>query len=554
MADLLPWLRLIGQRRGRLWVGALLIALTIIAGLGLLALSGWFITASAVTGLAFAAGSRVAFDIYLPGGGIRTFALVRTVGRYAERVYNHETVLRLLADLRVSLFRSLARESVMARARQPGASWLSRLTNDLDSLDTLYLRLIAPTGLAIAITSALVVVSGWLYGLQAATVTGVMLAGALILATWGVFQATVRLTRQRVDQLESLRGMTLEHLEGQAELTAASARDEHSRRLLRDAHTSSEDQARVDQRIGWFGAGSSFLMYSAAVAALFTSIGRFQADEISGPVLALLPLAILGLNEVYATLPEAFGRLGGTLAAAHRLNRDIAPRGEPTTCARPPKNGSAPLPDAVLSFRNAGFQHPGLPPVLVGLDLEVKPGERVGLTGRSGCGKSSLADMAAGLAEPTHGKLFRNGYGLQDGNEQWLANVSYLTQSTQLFDDTLRNNLLLADPDATEHDLWNVLDTVCLGDLVKRLPQELDTWLGAYGRQLSGGEARRVALARALLKPADVIVLDEPFTGLDASTRQTVIANLSLRLRGKTLLAFAHAPDALPEVDRVVEL
>jgi ATP-binding cassette subfamily C protein CydC len=132
--------------------------------------------------------------------------------------------------------------------------------------------------------------------------------------------------------------------------------------------------------------------------------------------------------------------------------------------------------------------------------------------------------------------------------------VTYLTQATHLFDDTLRNNLLIADPRASDQQLISMLETVALTDLLDELPEGLDTWLGAYGKQVSGGEARRIALARALLRNTGLIVLDEPFTGLDEATRALVRDRMSARLVGKTVICFAHSPEALTRVDTVVTL
>jgi ATP-binding cassette subfamily C protein CydC len=566
MGELLPWLRLIGRRKGRLLAGVLLLALTLLAGLGLLALSGWFITASAITGLLFAAGSAVAFDVYVPGGGIRLFAITRTVARYGERVYNHETVLRLLADVRVRLFRGLSAKTVAARSRKRSADWLSRLTSDLDSLDSLYLRLIAPTALALLITSGLVLILTRFYSGITGLVVGALLFLALVLATCAVYSRTRKLSQRRVDKLEQLRGLAIEHLEGQAELTAAGEARRNQHRLLAVASDMSDEQAQIDQRIGWHAAASGFLMHASAVAGLWLGIALLQSGEISGPVLALLPLALQGLNEIYSGLPEAFGRLGGTISAAERLNRDMADDSPDVarqeTSSKPLNQACAnahldpqSIPQAAIKWQEASYNHTGLPAIVRNWSLHIRPGERIGIVGRSGTGKSTLADMAAGLVEPSSGYCWRGGEaGHHPRWSAWLAQISYLPQTTTLLDDTLRNNLLVGLPEATEADLWQVLEMVGLTELVKSLPMSLDTWLGNYGQQVSGGEARRIALARTLLKPAGLIILDEPFTGLDADTREQVRAGVSRVLEGKTLLAFGHSVDALPAVDRISDI
>ena len=152
MRELKPWLELILKRPGRLVVGGFLILATLLSGIALLAVSGWFLTKTALVGLLLAAGVAATINLYVPGGAIRFFAVSRTVFRYLERVYNHDTVLRLLTDIRVNLFSRLSRATRVRRGELSGAQWLSRLTSDVDALDTLYLRLIAPTALAGLVT------------------------------------------------------------------------------------------------------------------------------------------------------------------------------------------------------------------------------------------------------------------------------------------------------------------------------------------------------------------------------------------------------------------
>jgi len=186
-------------------------------------------------------------------------------------------------------------------------------------------------------------------------------------------------------------------------------------------------------------------------------------------------------------------------------------------------------------------KHAGYAPLFTRFNLEIEDGKRIGILGHSGSGKSSLADVLAGLLPVAQGSLARR-------------DCVYLTQKTVLFEDTLRANLLLGSPEASETELWSMLEQMELAERFATEPDQLDTWLGSAGSRLSGGEARRVALARVLLNPAPLVILDEPFTGLDAETRSRIAKRMESLLEGKTVVSLAHGSDALPGTDRVIYL
>ena len=536
MRELKPWLELILNRPGRLVVGGFLILATLLSGIALLAVSGWFLTKTALVGLLLAAGVAATINLYVPGGAIRFFAVSRTVFRYLERVYNHDTVLRLLTDIRVNLFSRLSRATRVRRGELSGAQWLSRLTSDVDALDTLYLRLIAPTALAGLVTVLVLVLAAILFDVGTAVLVGLLLVIALAVATVGVYLRAWQLAARQSDRQEELRTAVIEHIEGFSELTAAGRTGKHAAWLMRQAHQVTSEQAKTDTRVGWHLAGTHLLVNLSAVLALWAGFALFQAGTLSGPVLVLLPIALLGLAEVYAMLPDAFGKLGATIASAARLNRDCREE------ERQAVNEKHELPpETALLADNVTVKHAGYAPLFTRFNLEIEDGKRIGILGHSGSGKSSLADVLAGLLPVAQGSLARR-------------DCVYLTQKTVLFEDTLRANLLLGSPEASETELWSMLEQMELAERFATEPDQLDTWLGSAGSRLSGGEARRVALARVLLNPAPLVILDEPFTGLDAETRSRIAKRMESLLEGKTVVSLAHGSDALPGTDRVIYL
>ncbi|MBE0484874.1 thiol reductant ABC exporter subunit CydC [Marinobacter sp.] len=529
MHELRPWLKLISLRRGRLIVGALLLLATLLSGISLLALSGWFLTETALVGLLLAAGAQAYINLYVPGGGIRFFAVSRTVSRYLERIYNHNTVLQLLTDIRVALFDRMAVAGQRERGGKTGAQWLSRLTADVDALDTLYLRVIAPTALA-AVVSLILVVATWIvFSGTVALFLLSLLTLAIYVASRRVYLQTQAMSGQLSDQYEALRGDVIEHLEGYAELSAAGRTGKHAGRLMRQARAISRTQARVDSHAGWHQSVSHLLVNLAVVLALWSGAELFHQGQLTGPLMVLLPVALLGLIEVYSTLPDAFAKLGATVAAAGRLNEEISPN---------PDHNNRQLagPDSMagnaLVVRDISVGYSGHAPIFSHYSLTVAQGERLGIVGASGAGKSTLADAIAGLISSQSGTITT-------------LPCAYLTQRTVIFEDTVKANLLMGNSSATDGDLWRILELVELAERFAREADGLDTWLGSAGNRLSGGEARRLVLARVLLTPAALVVLDEPFTGVDKQTRERITPQLNHWLEGRAVICLGHGPEAL---------
>ncbi|WP_136246543.1 thiol reductant ABC exporter subunit CydC [Halomonas borealis] len=547
-ATLAPWLRLLGRRRNRLLAGAGLMALALASALGLLALSGWFIAATGLAGIALAAGGAMTLDVYVPGGGIRGFAVTRTAARYAERLYNHDTVLRLLADLRGRMFAVLAGLDGQTLSRRRASDWLNRLTADIDTLDSLFLRLLAPA--AVALLAILALAGGLAIGSPAAGLTvGGLLGAAWAWLTLGQARLGLAASRRRVDELERLRGRLIEQLQGLAELEAYGGLAAARRRL-----EAIEEALYADQRrLGHFAALGTALAGLAVglgwLSALWLAALAWQAGAVSGPVMVMMPLAVMAMSEALGALPMAFTQFGATLAAAERLNT--------LDGARRDAGGAASLPAGAprLVVEDLSLRYPeALTAVFDGFSLTLAPGERLAVHGVSGSGKSSLAALATGQLAPGRGVVSLAGLPIEAIAPEALAeHVACLTQHTELFDDSLAANLRLGAPGADDARLWAVLEIVELGDWAEALPGGLATRVGEGGRRLSGGQARRVALARLLLRDPGLVILDEPFAGLDSALAGRLAPRLDAWLEGRSVLYLVHEraeQTALPGVDR----
>jgi ATP-binding cassette, subfamily C, bacterial CydC len=547
MKDRLGILPLLGHRRWWLAGGVLLMFLSLATGAILLSLSGWFITASALAGL----GLIAALEIFTPGAGIQLAAISRTVSRYLERLVTHEATFRLLADLRLRLFkRLLALDEGQLRGLQRGDT-LNRLTADVDTLDHLFLGVIGPGASAFLLT----LLAGLLAGGLVDPWLAVMVFGLLL----GVNPVVAELTRRRgraasralVTALPEVRRHASDNLEALQDVVAFDLGDREKRMLEdRSAHVIGL-QERLQKLDAIAQALVTLTGFVGVWLALVLGIGLLRADVISGPVLGLLVLGVLALGEAWQVLPAAWRRLEQCRGAAQRLGETMD-----RTPLLPEAETRLPPAGQRLELRGVSFRYrDDLPPVLDDFDLDIAPGERVALVGPSGAGKTTLAMLLMRQLDPDAGTVRLDGVDLRRLDQELLRrHIGLLAQRPVLFRDTLAANLRLASPEATDAMLFRALETAGLADFAAGLEDGPETWIDEAASNLSGGEARRMALARLVLADCPIVILDEPTTGLDAGTARAIAATLDAWLAGRTVIMITHDPALLPPHDRVVQV
>lgn len=536
--DLHPVLALfIASHKNKLLIGALLAAVTVLSGMALLGLSGWFITATAIAGLNVSIAFM--FDVFMPSAGIRLLALGRTASRYGERLVTHDATLAVLAALRERLFIGWAQPEAARRLLARPAQLLFRLTGDIDALDSLYLRILVPVG------SALVAALATGIALSFVDVyLGLAIAVWLIVTGLGIAYVVARnagrTARCRSYGIEALRARSIDLVAGQTELIMAGRLDAQKASLL----AADEYLARADDALNKLdaqaGAAYSVVGMLTLVATLIAVAVLMENGAIGTPVAALALLLVLTATEPFSALRRGALELGRTVLAARRLNPRLQAAVSPT--ATPP---SVPFlsQDLILTLRDvrahpAGQDATGAS-VLHDISLTIAKNERVALIGASGAGKSTLMAVIAGELA------------VQSGTLQVAAH-SLLTQRTELFQDSLRDNLRLADASADDVRLWEVLQTAGLADDVAKMPNGLDTRLGEGGLGLSGGQLRRLALARLLLRDVPLWLLDEPTEGLDPQTARDVLQKLDKLATGRSLLLATHVRREAALADRLV--
>lgn len=528
--------------RLRFGLGLLLGLVTLLAALTLLALSGWFISAAALAGLSAVAAAQ--FDIFRPGALIRASAVLRTAGRYGERLASHDAVLRLLSGLRSQSYRRLLPRLPLPRLGS--GELLERVVADIDTLDELPLRLLAPVVWAALV---LLAVLGLLYWQSPALMLRALpwlLLGALVLplvlarVAGHLGRRQRRLAGERREALvEALQGMISLHLHGawQRRQQALEAVD----RKVMDAQFRQALAAALGQAV------LVALLGGAVWSILRGGLSLVQA----GPFLTMAVLAVLGLQEALAPLPAAFQAAAQGRAALSRLNElgDVPP------AVTFPEQGPAPSATPELVVEELTFRYPGRLQGLEGISLHLPYGQMLALQGESGSGKTTLARLLVRLQTPSSGRILLDGRPIEDYDEPTLRRtLHYVEQQPYLFNASIADNLRLARPEADDAALWQALAAVQLDALVRGLPHGLATLIGEYGTGLSGGQARRLALARAVLAAAPITILDEPFEGLDQPTAEAVMAGLARALAGRSLILISHRPVGMEYMDRVLRL
>ncbi|APZ42486.1 thiol reductant ABC exporter subunit CydC [Acidihalobacter ferrooxydans] len=544
MKDLLRLLGLFRPYAGWIVAGTALSIIVMLANIGLLALSGWFIAAMALSGL----GNQM-INYFTPAAGIRGLAILRFSGRYIERLVTHEATFRLLSQLRVWFYDHLEPLAPARLQYYRGGDLLSRIRADIDTLDNFYLRVLAPT-IAAAISIALAIGFMALFSVHVALLN---LAG-LLLAGVGLPLLAQRLGRapgaQAVQMRSELRSTVADTVRGMGELRIYQAGARQGERIAQLSGALITPQRRQAHINGLSTALTGLITQLSMWLAIIIAIPLVAQHHISGPVLAMIALFVLASFETISALPLAFQTLGETLAAARRIFEivDTPPAvTEPDTDAATPAHFDLKLSGLRMRYADDAAW------ALDGIDLHVPAGDRLGIVGATGSGKSSLLNVLLRFWDYQDGDIRIGDTPLRalrgETVRGWCAVVA---QQTHLFNTSIRQNLLLARPEATEEDLLNALRQAHIDDEIMAMPEGLDTFVGETGTRLSGGQARRVSIARALLKDAPILLLDEPTEGLDAASEHAVLEALETLMQGRTTVLITHRPQALRYVDDIV--
>ncbi|MCX4653711.1 thiol reductant ABC exporter subunit CydD [Streptomyces microflavus] len=533
-----------GAQRGQLALALLLGSLAVGSAVGLMAVSGWLISR--------ASEQPPVLYLMMAVTATRAFGIGRAVFRYAERLVSHDAVLKLLAELRVAVYRGLERVAPAGLRTVRRGDLLSRLVADVDALQDYWLRWLLPAGTALTVSVAAAGFTGWLL-----PEAGVVLAVGLLVAGVGVPLVSGAFARRTERQLAPARAAlatrVTDLLGGTAELTVAGALP------ARQAHMRAADGllTRIASRAATataLGSGLSALVCGlTVVAAALVAVPAVNDGRLAGVALAVVVLTPLAAFEAVAGLPLAVQYRQRVLRSAERVYEVLdapVPVREPAAPADAP---SSPFPLEVrgLSARYPGAHHDALR----SLDLTLVPGRRIAVVGPSGSGKTTLAQVLLRFLDASSGTYSIGGVEADalDGDTV-RRSVGLCAQDAHVFDSSIRENLRLARTGASDAELYDALSRARLLEWVRSLPEGLDTPVGEHGARLSGGQRQRLALARALLADFPVLVLDEPAEHLDLATADALTADLLAATEGRTTVLITHRLAGVEAVDEVLVL
>lgn len=530
--------------------GRVRFAVAIVAGagaagcaVGLMAVSAWLISRAAL--------HPPVLHLMVAIVAVRAFGIGRGVLRYAERLAGHDAALRALGRTREKVFAHLAEIAPAGLAGFRRADLATRLAADVDAVLDLLTRVLLPYAVALIVGGASVLM---VFALSPAA--GLTLLGGLLLIGVAVPLLQARAARDADGRLAPLRGAlassATDLMHGLPDLIAYGAVPSRLAAVNEVASSLRRAERRSSLMAGVAAAVTAIATGLSVIVGLAAGGVAVRSGSLPGELLAVIVLTPLAVYEVAGGLPAAAQRFAAGRAATGRLRAVLA---APSPIVVPSTPSPLPAGPHTLCLTSVGAGWAPGSPVVSDVSFTLAPGARVALTGPSGSGKSTLAALLVRFLDPVAGSVTLDGIDLRSLSPARVREiVGYLPEDAYLFDTTIAANLRIASPGAADEDLFAALAQARLRDWVRALPDGLQTLVGEHGMALSGGQRRRLALARALLAGFEILVLDEPTEHLDDETATALTRDLLAAAGDRTVLLITHRPGIAAEVDQVITL
>ncbi|WBF65457.1 MAG: thiol reductant ABC exporter subunit CydC [Candidatus Kinetoplastibacterium crithidii] len=533
------------KRKFNLLCSSFFLFITILSGICLLYVSGWLLTASVLVV------SSMYFNLFVPSALIRAFSIIKVISRYIEKITGHNAILHLLSDIRIKLFESLIRFTPKDLAKYRNGDLVSRMTNDIDTLDTVFLLFLEPMIVALILSICFIIFSlkfmpiGIFIILPFIILTIVVIPYIVI-----TFSKKLGLNNQKFSA--EIRESILETMRSHSDVIVFDLfkqRQYDFDKLCKDLSSNKKKYSILSSTAIYL---NNLLSGLLIVGMLFVTFRYIDGTVIDFPIFVGILLSIFGFLEIFNAVIRGSTKLGTAIGSADRVNTIL--NSEVSICDQVnPKR--LPL-QGVLSVENLSFTYNSSrilshsDYVLKDLSFDLNVGEKIAIVGPSGSGKSTLLSLLIRLEDPINGSISFGGCNIKESSQSELhKRILLLSQDSPVFMGSIRSNLIIGNSLASEDELWQVLIHVQLDNFVSSLPYGLDTWIGEYGSNLSVGQARRLCLARALLSKSSILILDEPTAGLDYKLEQDFFMDLKninkFYERSIILVTHAEIPDGI---------
>ncbi len=483
--------------------------------------------------------------------GVRFFGISRGIFRYLERLVSHEVTFRLLARFRVWFYRSIEPLAPAVLQKFRSGDLLTRVVSDVENLEHLYVRVLAPPFVALFV----LILMWFLLGIFSPIFSLILLIAFVLTGSLLPF-LTRKLSHAVGEQIvrvnSQLNTTAIDSVQGMAELVAFGQTARHFRRFEELNRKLTELQRKMNTITGTYESLLNLAINLTVSVLLWVAIPSVEQGTLNGVYLAVLALGTMAAFEAILPLPAAAQYLDQSIASGRRL---FEITDAPAAIAEPDSPSPRPS-DLSIEFKQVGFRYPGnSSPVLHHISFSLPEGQHFAIVGASGAGKTTLTHLLLRFWDVTEGAIFLGGHSLSRfHSEDARRFFALVSQQTYLFNGTIQDNLRLARPDASNQELEQAAREAEIHDFISSLPRGYLTEVGEQGLMLSGGERQRLALARALLKKAPILLLDEPTANLDAVTEQKILTTLQRILQGRTTLLITHRLSGLEKMDRIFVL
>ncbi|GMB01448.1 thiol reductant ABC exporter subunit CydC [Pelosinus sp. IPA-1] len=542
MNILLRLLRIIGPSWMTMLVAGVFGCLTIGSNIGLMAASAYLISSAALHP------SIVELSVAIVG--VRFFGISRAVFRYLERYISHDATFRLLGIIRVWFYTKLERLAPAGLLKWQSGELFGAIVGDVETLKEFYLRVLAPPFIAL-----LVLIGTSIFLAQYSRQFVYVLVGGFF--TLGVLLPFMVLRLQRpianelVQTRTEMKAQLVDSITGVVELAAFGQTQRQAQRIEIIDQRLARLQGKVANVTGMIDALGMLIVNATVWLVLWLAIPLVHSGQLEGIYLAVVALTVQSSFEGVLPLPIAMHYLAESLSAAKRLfaivdqQLAVLDNGQDIFLN---KNVNIEVDKLSFSYREGTT-------ILDNVSFSVAPGQSLAIVGPSGAGKSTLLHLLLRFWDYHQGSIRFAGNEIKNYDSQEVRKqFGVVAQQTHLFNASIKDNILLARPDATEDALMEVIKNAELSEFIKSLPQGLDTMVGQNGHALSGGQRQRIAIARALLKDAPLLILDEPTVGLDALTEEAIMETISRLMQGRTTILITHRLTGLERVGDIIVL